>query len=449
MAPIPKPPSPLSLLSPTNTPRTPFPTSACGPHLEAAIVAVAARTQAPPELIAHHLLTLAAMAAQRLISVRLPTGRTQPVSSYFLTMAASGEGRSVAEAMCVGPLRSGQQRFLAQHARSEDGPRLEPVKISFLSPHRSGANDRYDRYARFARCSGLFAAVAADLLTPSSTRRNEADSLSALWDGGIVVTGAKDKALAPRLSAHLIATLGEGLALLRAPEVADSGLLGRLLTVQPASRIGARVFSESDGAPPPELEVLHTRLTALFARDATYETRVIAFSDEARQAWLAFANEAEAAMAPEGDFAPIRSLAGRLAEHAARLAAIIALVDDANLSEITPAMLGCGVALARFYANEALRLSNLRTPAPAEKDPMAALQAWLERKYTGAEVSLREIYCFGPAGMRSASAAMRAMRQLEMLGVVESATLPGVKSKGRHWRIPKAGDAGDLQHTAA
>lgn len=460
----------------------PFPAAACGPRLDAAVAAAAARTQAAPELVAHHLLTLAAMAAQRLIAVRLPTGATQPVSTYFLTIAGSGEGRSAAENLCVGPVRFWQRKFAdaADIYRDAQGRRLErhnirlefgevmefdafvPVKESapggtskpqecdavFLSPRRAGVDDRYDRYARFGRRGGLFAGAPADLLTPSPARRHEAGSLAALWDGGGVVSGAEDKPAAPRLCVHLVAGGSEGIALLRAPEVAEAGLLGRLLVARPASRIGARVFSESDGAPPAELQALHDRLTELYAREATGETRVVGLSEPARRDWFAFAREAEAAMADGGAFAPIRALAGRLAEHAVRLAAVIALLDDADLAELTPPMLARGIALARFYADEALRLTNLRAPALADNDPLAALQAWLERKYAGREITLREIYCLGPPVLRSAAAALKAMRQLELLGVAQCIKQDGAK-KGGHWQVSGGYDFNALQQPAA
>ncbi len=474
MAPLPKftaPAIPTSAPVPTHAS---FPAGACGPHIAPAIAAVAARTQAAPELIAHHLLTLSAMAAQRLVGIRLPTGPILPVSAYFLTLAGSGEGRSAAENMCVGPVRFWRQRF-TDEAASPDGQRLVRTKISldvipdfyallpaqgpqpvpaarpfefdqvFLSPRRAGVNDRYDRYARFGRRSGLFASVPADLLTPSLARRAEAGSLSALWDGGVIATGVEGAAVAPRLSAHLVAGVAEGLALLRAPEVAESGLLGRLLAVHPASRIGARVFSESDGAPPPELQALHDRLTGLYAREATCETRMITFGEQARALWFAFARETEAAMAADGAFASIRALAGRLAEHAARLAAVLALLDDADLAALSPAMLERGIALARFYAGEALRISALRSPDAVENDPLNALQGWLTRKYAGQEITLREVYCLGPAALRSAAMALRAMRQLEMLGVAESIKGVGQGARTGRWRVTQAG----VQHSAA
>lgn len=482
MAPNPKPPSPTAASAPLARPA--FPLDSLGAALAAAASAVADRTQAPPELIAHHLLTLAAMPAQRLVSVRLPTGLVQPVSSYFLTLVGSGEGRSAAQRMCLDPVRAWDRRFAAGAAMVDEkgrplekhsvvidlrapdsgipeteknvlrfgffapakngapAPSSHAVEVGhvFLSPVRSTTADRYDRYARFGRRSGLFAGVAAELLTPSSARRNEADSLSALWDGGGLVKeneGDEGVALAPRLSVHLVATPGEGLALLRAPDVAASGLLGRVLTVQPASRIGARAFTAHDGTPPAALQALHTRLTDLYAREATDDSRVLSLDDAAQAIWFAFAAQAEAAMASGGAYEGIRPLAGHLAEHAVRLAAIIALIEDDALTALTPAMLTRGIALARFYAEEALRLLDVRVRPSAETNRLATLQDWLARNYAGGEVSLRDIYRLGPSALRTPAEAQRAMREMELIGFATRApreTAPRANA-GARWSI--------------
>jgi len=340
----------------------------------------------------------------------------------------------------------------AKNGAPAPSPNTVEVGRVFLSAVRSTTADRYDRYARFGRRSGLFAGVAAELLTPSSARRNEADSLSALWDGGGLVKeneGDEGVALAPRLSVHLVATPGEGLALLRAPDVAASGLLGRLLTVQPASRIGARAFTAHDGAPPAALQALHARLTDLYAREATDDSRVLALDDAATAVWFAFAAEAEAAMAPGGAYECIRPLAGHLAEHAVRLAAIIALIEDDALTALTPVLLARGIALARFYADEALRLLDVRVRHVADVDRVALLHAWLARRFAGREVSLREIYRDGPSALRTPFEARRAMRQLEMIGFAARIrrTEDTHENTGERWSI--IAQAENLSHVVA
>ena len=425
---LPSTPTPANLSAPTPTFPTPtFPISAFGPLFSAAVAAAAARSQAAPELVAHHLLTLAAMAAQRLIAVRLPTGVVQPVSVYLLTLAASGEGRSAAEEVCLGPVRGWQQRFLKGAHQGDDVFRRTGTPVGMR---------RINRYATLRTRGGLFAPVAADLLSAGLPRRAEAESLSALWDGAL---NARVAAAAPRLSVHLVTSPGEGLALLRAPEALESGLSSRILALRPASRIGARDFREGDRAPPSALQALHERLTELYDGPATSHTHIVTLDDDARRLWRAFAQEAEIARGPGGAYAAIRPLAGRLAEHAARLAAVVALVEDearAALTALTAPQLARGIDLARFYAEEALRLSDLRVPRAGEDGLLAALQSWLVRGYAGQEVSLREIYSRGPVDLRSAAVALRAMRQLELLGAAEPVKPAPGPAKAAAWRVP-------------
>ncbi|MCC6915508.1 MAG: DUF3987 domain-containing protein [Rhodospirillaceae bacterium] len=123
-------------------------------------------------------------------------------------------------------------------------------------------------------------------------------------------------------------------------------------------------------------------------------------------------------MREEGAFAAIRPLAGHLAEHAARLAAVIALIEDDAVPQLDERHLARGVDLARFYAAEALRISAIvpvmKTPAEITQQ----LQHWLERKQADRAVTLREICRSGPPSVRDADLAYRHMRRLERLGVV-------------------------------
>lgn len=105
--------------------------------------------------------------------------------------------------------------------------------------------------------------------------------------------------------------------------------------------------------------------------------------------------------------------------------------------------------VGRCCAHAGLRLAQLRGRVRAETDLLAALQAWLTRKYAGAEVSLRDVYCFGPPELRSVSLALRAMRQLETLGFAEPVKASGAQAKGLRWRLAAPGAADLLQPTAA
>lgn len=398
-----------------------------GPLISAAAAAVADRTQAPVELAAHHLLTLAAMAAQRLIQVRLPTGAQRPVSTYLLTIAGAAERHATAARMIVEPIR-----------RWEGLPSQRPLYLNlFNAPPDSG---RYDRFRGFTRMNGLFATTPADLAALNRFRRAEGASLAALWDGPVIERGPSSTPPYPRLSLHLVATPREGLAFLRDPLLADAGLLGRVLALYPQSRIGARAWAAISDEPPPELETLLAALCALYRQPATVGSRCVNFTAEAARAWYGFAAEMETAMSPGGALAALSSLAGELPEHAARLAAIIALVENPAMTELDTAALENGIGLARHYAAEALRITQI--PAPeTDHSPEFVLQAWLEETRAGQDVSLRDVYHAGPRIVRDADTAYRTMRNLERLGVVQPKTASGEgagaarRRAAYHWRV--------------
>jgi hypothetical protein len=431
MAPIPK---PAQASAPTAAPAPPaafpFPTAALGPVLAPAITAVAARTQAAPELVAHHILTLAAMAAQRLISVRLPTGQARPVSCFFASLVGTGEGRDAVEKLVVDSARlwevAFEDEFPARVLRHVDEGCdtgvARPAPLAhlnlFFDPKAAVAPDRYRSYQRQ---SGLFARHPHDLIQPGAPRRVEASSLSALWNGK-VVKPAVGAPVFPRLSVHLVASPRAGRAALSDADLGEAGLLGRLLVAAPASRVGTRTFEAAgNDDPPPEFDTLLTYIGELFEKPATADSRVIPFSKDAAAAWLAYAAEAEAALAPDGALTPIRAFAVRLREHAARLAAVLALMDDCGLEEVAPSHVESGIALARFYAEERLRLLNVASPALTPTEQEELLHEWLQRKPADEVITLREMCRVGPMQLRQVDKLYTLMQRMELRGIVQPA----------------------------
>ena len=77
---------------------------------------------------------------------------------------------------------------------------------------------------------------------------------------------------------------------------------------------------------------------------------------DARKLWIAFADSIERQLAPEGPLCAVKGIANKLPEHAARLAGVLALVSDAETSEIPAEQMAAGIMLAQHYVAEALRL---------------------------------------------------------------------------------------------
>lgn len=390
-----------------------FPTDALGPTLAAAVTAVAAQTQAPTALIAHHILTLATVAAQRLIALRLPTGALRPVSCFFVSLVGTGEGRGAAEKVIIESVREWER------AAEKQAKRLLPSQCLnlFADPRLS---QKSDRYRNFTRQPGLFARHVSEVVQTGAQRRTEAASLCALWDGKVVHQTFGPAF--PRLVVHLVTPPRGGRGLLRDADLEDAGLLGRLLVAAPASTLGARTFhaAENDD-PPPALRAALSVFTDGYTQSLTAEARVIGFAPDAAARWFAYAQEVEAALAPGAALAPIRAFAVHLAEHAARLAAVAAWVEDAALTELNVAHIESGIALARFYTQERLRFCGRGGSTLDEHEQEDVLREWLERWRVDKVVTLRDVCRSGPREVRDVDTAYKLMRRMERSGLVQRA----------------------------
>ena len=150
----------------------------------------------------------------------------------------------------------------------------------------------------------------------------------------------------------------------------------------------------------------------------------------ARAAWIAYADHIEGNIGPGGPLEPIRGLANKLPEHAARLAGILMLVDDPTAPEIDGAHMAFGIELAEHYGAEALRLF----AAGRVGDDLRLAQRLLDWLQTGLQeplVSLPDIYQRGPNAIRDAGTARRLANLLAEHGwlvpVEGGATVAGVR----------------------
>ena len=94
--PLPEGPRPLMRELPS---ADPFPVEALGPVLAPAARAIHDRVQAPTALCGQSVLAAATLVVQAHADVELPIGgkRAKPVSSYFVTIAETGERKTEAD----------------------------------------------------------------------------------------------------------------------------------------------------------------------------------------------------------------------------------------------------------------------------------------------------------------------------------------------------------------
>lgn len=274
-----------------------------------------------------------------------------------------------------------------------------------------------------------------------------AAGLSSTWDGEpIKRVRAGDGTtvlVGRRISMHLQAQPDVATIMLADRLLLDQGLLSRVLVTAPATAAGTRFWQE----PKPESDATLKRygaqvLSILEAppprndRDEL-EPRPLPLSPRARRLWIGFADHIERLIGRGGDLEPVRGLANKLPEHAARIAAVLTTVGDLGAGEVEAEPMAAGIEIAQHYAAEALRLFEAgrvsRDIAQAQ-----VLLAWLRERWREPYVGLPEIYRLGPNSIREARTARRLAEIVEEHGwlvpIEGGAEIMGIRRR-EAWRV--------------
>ena len=239
---------------------------------------------------------------------------------------------------------------------------------------------------------------------------------------------------------HLMAQPEVSSVLLTDRMLADQGLLSRVLVTAPEPTSGTRRWHEPSPESAVAMKRYKDRLSDILEKPQPLAggkpnelaPRLISLSPEAREGWTAFADHVEKQIGPGGDMEPIRGLANKLPEHAARLAGVLALADDIVAATISGDHLAAGITLAEHYADEALRLF-----AAGKTDPSLLLaertRVWLLTEWSEPHVSLPDLYQRGPNRIRDRKTAQTVVSILEEHGWLARVE-GGAEIKGQHRR---------------
>jgi hypothetical protein len=286
-------------------------------------------------------------------------------------------------------------------------------------------------------------------MSPEAKLRTIA-GLSGIWDGspikrvraldGSSIIGGK------RVALHLMAQPEAAAQMLTDPVLLDQGFLSRVLVSAPASTAGTRFQREPDPASSAALSRYHARILSILERQPTLaldsrnelEPRLLCFTPDAARTWREYADYVERLLAPGQPFEPIRGFANKLPEHAARIAAVLTLVDNIDTPRIDRETFERAVSLATYYTREALRLFEAGYASP-ELRRAEELRKWL-LQHDAPHIGLAEIYQNGPKTVRDAATARAAVAVLVDHGwltpVVGSAKVKG-KNVREAWSIVK------------
>jgi hypothetical protein len=485
---IPEPPRPLMReLSPAD----PFPVAALGGVLGAAARAIHDRVQAPMAICAQSVIGAATLAVQGHADVELPIGpgRPRPVSCFLITVAASGERKTAADAEALWPVRRREAALREQYdtdlpshandkiawdkARDEAVKRgkgdraairaaldkLGPPPVAPLIPMLTCPEPTFEGLCRLFAGGwpslGLFASEAGQFIgghgMSEDHKLKTAAALSSLWDGEPIrrVRAGDGAVTLPglRLAAHLMSQPAVADIWFRDPLLADQGTLSRLLVTAPDSAAGTRFHH--DERPETDhalrrygarlLDILEAPLPLAAGKPNELAPRRLPLGAAARRLQFSFADHIEGAIAPGGALEPVAGLANKLPEHAARLAAMLTLVANIDAGELAGAEMAAGIELAQHYAAEALRLFG----ASRVGDDLRLAQrllGWMLTQWGEPAISLPDIYQRGPNAVREQAAAKKLVATLESHGwltrLPQGANVAGVYRRDA-WRIVK------------
>jgi hypothetical protein len=475
----PEPPRPLIRELP---PADPFPIDALGDVLGAAAKGIHDRVQSPLAICGQSVLAAATLAVQGYADIELPTGHTNPISSFFITVAASGERKSATDKEALWPVAKHEtalwEKYAADYPKYEDnktawdkakehaikkakGDRAEissalvnlgPPPVVPLTPLLTCPEPTFEGLCKhliqgqpsigiFSDEGGMF--IGGHGMNPEAKLRTAA-GLSGLWDGKPIkrIRAVDGTTILPgrRCSLHLMAQPDVAAKMLSDPELLDQGLLSRCLVTAPETNSGSRLWHEPDVASDAAirhygraiLKILELPLPVVEGKANELSPRTVTLSHGAIEMWKTFSDRIEVQLKPEGKLAPIRGLANKLPEHAARLAAVLTLVEDIWACEVSATKMAAGIMLAQHYAEEALRLfeSSLITE---DLRKAQGLLNWLGHSWTKDKICLRDIYQFGPNAIRFKEIATKIVAILEDHGWMQRIE-GGFEIEGHHRR---------------
>jgi hypothetical protein len=463
------------------------PNTALGGLLANAAIGIQDQTRAPIAICGQSVMAAATLVTQAHANVRLPTGQLRPLSSFFATVAVTGERKTAADAEAIWPIRKREEVLRERYgparqeyenakeawecarnhamktgkgnaaaikaALAQLGPPPDEPLLPFLAVAEPTIEGLVKVFAKGWPSLGVFSDEGGMFIgghaMKEDARLRTATTLSKLWDGNAIdrIRSGEGAQVLPgrRLAMHLMAQPNVAALLLGDGMLAEQGLLSRILATAPESVIGTRMWrpasDESDRAVRAYgkrlLDILELPLPLAAGKQNELAPRELKLSAEAHQQWISFHDHVEHDLKEDGPLWSIRGLGNKIPEIVVRLSGVLTLIENATAQEIAADALERGIALAEHYMAEALRLFEA-TQADAELVRAQALLRWLLTQWEHAVVGLPDIYRLGPNSVRDMKTARRLVGVLEShghLSRIEGGAQVGENYRREAWEI--------------
>ncbi len=362
-----------------------FPFHALGTILGNAARAIAEDVQAPDSIAGGSVLAAASLAVQSLANVVLPHGQRSPLSVFVITGAGSGDRKSAVDAVAcreVEEVRKQQARdyskamqhydddMAAKKKGDPDPPKPTPKSLTTGNATIEGIC----RLLKYQSNVGVFSAEGGEMLGGHSLRDDKRSSGLAFylkgWSGesldslrggdGLTVL------LGRRIAMHVLVQPVLLRQLLCDPLAQGQGLLARCLIAQPETLAGHRPYRDVNPHENPAVVIYNAAIKKLLLTTPIFwpegdgfelKPRDLYLSEDARLLWIAFYNEIERQQATTKELDAARPFASKAAEHAARFAGIVTMVEDPKATTIPASAMDGAIQLTGFYLTEHLRLT--------------------------------------------------------------------------------------------
>jgi hypothetical protein len=444
----------------------PYPIEGLGRTLSGAAAAIARKTQVSDAMAAQSVLAAASLAACAHADVMLPYGQTRPLALFLLTVAASGDRKSTADNEALWPIHKRERTLreengdaikewtIDQAAWSAEKRKIEAEKKHDLATRKDllinlgGEPEKplspflvtgdltveglTKNWVSAHPALGVFTAEGGTFTggngMSDENRLKTAAMLSELWDGKPVkrVRAGDGVTILPgrRLALHVMIQPDAAAAFLSNDMLRDQGLLSRVLVAAPASKAGTRLYKSPDPKDLAIIQAYGARILTILEAPPSIEPgkrnelvpRALPMTVEADADWREFFDHVESQCGAGRDLALIGDFAAKAAEHAARIAGVITIVEDLHAREIGRLAMRCAIQLVDWYVNEVCRLQRAGRIDPRLLRADALLK-WLQGQPSD-EVPFRDILRLGPNAVRTKSVAEEAVAALAAHGWV-------------------------------
>lgn len=248
-------------------------------------------------------------------------------------------------------------------------------------------------------------------------------ALSSFWDGkAINRTRAGDGAVThygKRLAAHLMLQPVAAAKILSDPIANGQGFLARFLITEPPSTMSNRLHREAKGESIVALDAFASRISALLRQTPPMregsvnelDPVVMPLAVEARALLIEFADAVELDLPTGKALEAVRPFAAKAAEHAARIAGVLAAFS--GVSAVDGPTMANAILLARYYLGEAVRLADAAAIS-AETAKLDRLRKWLVEGWSENFISPTDAAQWGP--FRETATCRKLMAELVKFG---------------------------------